>query len=123
MNVHDPPVVFAKTPAETAKFNTDLYKPYTQSGEFMKFLVWPELLLHEGGSVIARGVAQGFKAHEKLESSDSALVDSKSHQSDPQINTSQQDTDTKSQDFDCSDKVGFQDARVKNDASVTNTYS
>ncbi|KAH3842740.1 hypothetical protein DPMN_116244, partial [Dreissena polymorpha] len=123
MNAQDPPVVFAKAKAENTQLNYDLYKPYTQSGETMKFLVWPALLLHEEGSVLAKGVAQGFKAHEILEPRDSAEVDSKPHQSDPQINTSQQDTDTKSQDFDCSDKVEFQDARVKKDASVTNTYS
>ncbi|XP_053392096.1 uncharacterized protein LOC128554806 isoform X2 [Mercenaria mercenaria] len=41
-------------------FNTDVYRPYTKSGASIDFIVWPALLLHENGPVIAKGIAQGL---------------------------------------------------------------
>jgi hypothetical protein len=38
---------------------TDIYKPYIQSGPYIQFVVWPCLLLHKDGPLLAKGVAQG----------------------------------------------------------------
>ena len=40
-------------------FNKTLFKEYTQRGMFMKFIVWPYMLLHENGPLLYKGVAQG----------------------------------------------------------------
>lgn len=40
--------------------NRDVYQPHTRSGTHVDYVVWPALLLHEGGPVLAKGVAQGY---------------------------------------------------------------
>ncbi|XP_053390696.1 uncharacterized protein LOC128553538 isoform X2 [Mercenaria mercenaria] len=42
-------------------FDTNKYKPYTKSGSYVHYIVWPALYLHEGGPVLCKGVAQGRK--------------------------------------------------------------
>ncbi|XP_053399062.1 putative leucine-rich repeat-containing protein DDB_G0290503 [Mercenaria mercenaria] len=60
MVIQDPPVAFAPLLRKGSGFNTDLYKPYTSSGTHIDYVVWPPLLLHEGGPILAKGVAQGY---------------------------------------------------------------
>ncbi|XP_052279948.1 early endosome antigen 1-like isoform X7 [Dreissena polymorpha] len=57
MSVQDPAVVIdeVKTPS---KFDGDRYRAYTQSGTTMEFVVWPTMLLHSGGPILMKGVAQ-----------------------------------------------------------------
>ncbi|XP_060582833.1 uveal autoantigen with coiled-coil domains and ankyrin repeats-like [Ruditapes philippinarum] len=59
MVIQDPPVVFAPLLSRGENFNNDYYKPYTISGPKVDYAVWPPLLLHEGGPILAKGVAQG----------------------------------------------------------------
>ncbi|XP_060582851.1 repetitive organellar protein-like [Ruditapes philippinarum] len=65
MMVNDPPVAFAPLLAKGTQFNSDLYKPYTSSGTHVEYVVWPALLLHEGGPILAKGVAQGINKSKK----------------------------------------------------------
>ncbi|XP_060562960.1 interaptin-like [Ruditapes philippinarum] len=65
MMVNDPPVAFAPLIAKGTHFNSDLYKPYTYSGTHVEYVVWPALLLHEGGPILAKGVAQGINKSKK----------------------------------------------------------
>ncbi|KAK3602802.1 hypothetical protein CHS0354_026351 [Potamilus streckersoni] len=58
MAIQDLPVVLGHVPKRFEDFNTMLYKPYSWSGTKVDFAVWPPLLLHEGGPVLAKGVAQ-----------------------------------------------------------------
>ncbi|XP_053382818.1 putative leucine-rich repeat-containing protein DDB_G0290503 isoform X2 [Mercenaria mercenaria] len=61
MVIQDPPIVFAPEPGKGSNLNTDdLLKPYARSGTHVDYVVWPALLLHEGGPVLAKGVAQGY---------------------------------------------------------------
>ncbi|XP_053400604.1 uncharacterized protein LOC128557337 [Mercenaria mercenaria] len=60
MTIQDPPVAFAPLLRKGSSFNTDLYKPYTSSGTNIDYVVWPPLLLHESGPILAKGVAQGY---------------------------------------------------------------
>ncbi|XP_052280084.1 myosin-13-like isoform X2 [Dreissena polymorpha] len=57
MSVQDPAVVIdvVKTPS---KFDFDRYRSYTKSGTIMEFVVWPTMLLHIGGPILMKGVAQ-----------------------------------------------------------------
>ncbi|XP_060565703.1 uncharacterized protein LOC132724760 isoform X1 [Ruditapes philippinarum] len=55
--VQDPPLELdAKF---TNIFNTNIFKDYTKRGEFVDFVVWPAMLLHKGGPLLSKGVAQG----------------------------------------------------------------
>ncbi|XP_060589659.1 uncharacterized protein LOC132744884 [Ruditapes philippinarum] len=58
---HNPPV-FIELPElkESTPFDTNKYKPYTSSGKFIDYIVWPALYLHEDGPLLCKGVAQGL---------------------------------------------------------------
>ncbi|XP_060582813.1 uncharacterized protein LOC132739176 [Ruditapes philippinarum] len=58
MALHDPPVVFGTLAKNGEALNTDIYKPYVQSGPYIKCVVLPSLLLHKDGPLLAKGVAQ-----------------------------------------------------------------
>jgi len=58
MNVQDPPVVI-DTGTTGGPFNAERFRTYTKTGNTMDYVVWPPLLLHEGGAMLAKGVAQG----------------------------------------------------------------
>ena len=38
--------------------NMELLKAYTRTGALVDYLVWPVLMLHEGGPLLCKGVAQ-----------------------------------------------------------------
>ncbi|XP_053399703.1 uncharacterized protein LOC128557088 [Mercenaria mercenaria] len=63
MVIQDPPLVFASR-SKGELLNTELYKPYTKNGKYVKFIVWPAMLLHKDGPVLAKGVAQGERGNQ-----------------------------------------------------------
>ena len=58
MSVQDPPVILDNM-KDHHGFHTEMYKAFTKHGRNVDFYVWPALLLHEGGPLLAKGVAQG----------------------------------------------------------------
>ncbi|KAK3577655.1 hypothetical protein CHS0354_018279 [Potamilus streckersoni] len=50
-------------------FVQDKFKAYTKSGKRVAYLVWPALFVHEGGAMLAKGIAQGCKEIENLNDS------------------------------------------------------
>ena len=58
MVVQDPAVVLKSDFPEGSELNFDYLKEYTRRGRTIDFLVWPALLLHDDGPVLAKGVAQ-----------------------------------------------------------------
>lgn len=58
MCVQEPPVVLDSLD-DYDKFDTNCYKAFTKQGKTVDYYVWPALLLHEGGPLLAKGVAQG----------------------------------------------------------------
>ncbi|XP_053406450.1 uncharacterized protein LOC123547839 [Mercenaria mercenaria] len=70
MCIQDPPLsLYTKS---KGKFDEGYFSPYTVSGRRVAYLVWPALLLHEGGPILQKGVAQGRKS--KKERKTLALV-------------------------------------------------
>lgn len=57
MAVQDPSLVLEC--CSTDKFDNNMFKDYTKRGPFVEFVVWPALLLHKDGPLLAKGVAQG----------------------------------------------------------------
>ncbi|XP_053400501.1 uncharacterized protein LOC123558290 [Mercenaria mercenaria] len=55
--VQNPPLVLESQPP--SKFNTSMFKDYTKSGKYVDYVVWPAMFLHEGGALLAKGIAQG----------------------------------------------------------------
>lgn len=58
MSVQDPPVTMCFKCRQNKKFDKSLFSEYTQTGDVYDFLVWPALLLHEGGPLLRKGIAQ-----------------------------------------------------------------
>ncbi|KAL3879233.1 hypothetical protein ACJMK2_031539, partial [Sinanodonta woodiana] len=42
-------------------FDTEKFRSYTKTGQYVAYVVWPALYLFEGGSLLKKGVAQGLK--------------------------------------------------------------
>ncbi|XP_053392004.1 uncharacterized protein LOC128554717 [Mercenaria mercenaria] len=40
------------------KYESTTLKPYTQSGQYIDYIVWPPLYLNEGGNILCKGIAQ-----------------------------------------------------------------
>ncbi|XP_060569841.1 uncharacterized protein LOC132728251 [Ruditapes philippinarum] len=59
MHVQTPPIVIDTCAKPGSNFDTSRYKQYTKAGKKIDFVVWPVLLLEEGGAILCKGVAQG----------------------------------------------------------------
>ncbi|XP_045211918.2 uncharacterized protein LOC123563270 [Mercenaria mercenaria] len=55
MVIQDPPMSMMLKHTENAQ---DLFKAYKNRGKHVSFVVWPALLLEEGGSLISKGIAE-----------------------------------------------------------------
>ncbi|KAH3795230.1 hypothetical protein DPMN_148778 [Dreissena polymorpha] len=58
MKVQQPPVEFLWVDPGS-RFNKETFKSYTKIGEIVDQCIWPAVLLHKGGPVMVRGIAQG----------------------------------------------------------------
>ncbi|KAK3582890.1 hypothetical protein CHS0354_009696 [Potamilus streckersoni] len=59
MQIQTPPVCLDLKTAKKQAFPKDTYREFTSKGKHIAFVVWPALLLHDGGPLLAKGVAQG----------------------------------------------------------------
>ena len=59
MAIQDPPLRLYDI--QRKDFDKEKYREYTQRGMYTDFVVWPALCLHEGGPLLAKGIAQGSK--------------------------------------------------------------
>lgn len=57
--LQDPPVVLYTDQDPTSRFDSARFQDYTKRGRFVDYVVWPAMLLHEGGPLLRKGVAQG----------------------------------------------------------------
>ncbi|XP_045204353.2 uncharacterized protein LOC123557135 [Mercenaria mercenaria] len=60
MVIQDPPLhIDIVEPDKNIDFNHSLYRPFSKSGDNIRFLVWPVLRIYKKGPVLCQGVAQG----------------------------------------------------------------
>ena len=65
MSCQFPPLAFDVEPGSMTEYNKDKYKAYTKLGNYIDYVVWPPLLLHEGGPMLAKGVVQCYSPQQK----------------------------------------------------------
>lgn len=58
MVIQDPPMILDFGPAQNEKFDKDVFRCYTITGEKVKFVVWPAVFLHNNGPLVTKGVLQ-----------------------------------------------------------------
>ena len=58
MAVQDPPMAILTDESKDGKFDKTKFKEYTKTGSYVDFIVWPAVLIQEGGDMMAKGVAQ-----------------------------------------------------------------
>ena len=58
MSVQDPPMVLTVDVGEDRRYNKLKFREYTKVGPFIDFVVWPVVLIQDGGCQMAKGVAQ-----------------------------------------------------------------
>jgi hypothetical protein len=61
MAIQDPVMSLSEEIKPDTVYNRDVYKEFVQSGDKVKYLVWPALFLHEGGPLLYKGVVQAYK--------------------------------------------------------------
>lgn len=76
MAIQDPPVrIMDWKGLHGQPFNKNVFKHYTNTGTIVDYVVWPPLLLHEEGSLLGKGVAQGMDSDEDfVQSEDTKAV-------------------------------------------------
>ncbi|XP_052279462.1 uncharacterized protein LOC127877545 isoform X1 [Dreissena polymorpha] len=66
MCIQDPPVVMVTDCHHGELFDKNLFRMYKRNGVSYSYLVWPALLLHTGGGILMKGVAQPKKGMNAL---------------------------------------------------------
>lgn len=65
MRIRDPPLLVKFEFRCGSTLNSDVLKRYTtKTGDYLDFLVWPALYLHEDGPILTKGVAEPKSAQE-----------------------------------------------------------
>ena len=59
--MHENPVFikFIKQ-SDMTEFDNDMFKPFEHAGKHLSYVLWPPLYLHEGGSLLSKGIAEGM---------------------------------------------------------------
>lgn len=58
MAIQDPPMKLDFGPAQNEKFDKEVFRCYTITGEKVQFMVWPAVFLHKNGPLVTKGVLQ-----------------------------------------------------------------
>ncbi|XP_052280056.1 uncharacterized protein LOC127877832 [Dreissena polymorpha] len=67
MAIQDPPVhMDTDLNKKGHPFDNAAYRPYTQSGTSVDFIVWPALYLYKDGSLLQKGIAQGITVEDSV---------------------------------------------------------
>ncbi|XP_061163881.1 uncharacterized protein LOC133173019 [Saccostrea echinata] len=61
MVVQSPPMRIVCGGSHGKKFDRNMFSEYTQQGEVLDFVVWPAVLIENGGALLSKGVVQPLK--------------------------------------------------------------
>lgn len=67
MHIQDPPMILDFS-SSSEIVDKAMFRLFTRSGEYVDFVVWPALLLHENGPLVQKGVVQPLKSKSTLKS-------------------------------------------------------
>lgn len=64
MGVQDPPMAISSAVGPDNRHDKRKYREYTTSGQYVEYVVWPCVLIQDGGHLMSKGIAQCHdKAH------------------------------------------------------------
>ncbi|XP_060559777.1 uncharacterized protein LOC132719862 [Ruditapes philippinarum] len=58
LTIQDDPLEFRPLTQDEDELDLDIYNPYNNSGQYIKYVVWPALQYTSNGSIFAKGVAE-----------------------------------------------------------------
>ena len=58
MAIQDPPMALYLKLDKNAKYEKSLYREFTKHGNFVDYIVWPAVLIQDGGSLMCKGIVQ-----------------------------------------------------------------
>ena len=58
MAIQDPPMAVSREIRDDFRFDKTKYKEYTKLGQIVDFVVWPAVLIQDGGHLMAKGIVQ-----------------------------------------------------------------
>ena len=60
MTLQDPVMYLDKDINPGSKYDKNTYKEFVQSGDTVRYVVWPALFLHKDGPLLYKGVVQAY---------------------------------------------------------------
>ena len=58
MAIQDPPMAISTEIGEGLKYDKNKYREYLKQGEFVDYMVWPSILIQDGGALMSKGIVQ-----------------------------------------------------------------
>lgn len=58
MAIQDPPMAILTEIGVGCRYDISKYREYTKQGEFVDYVVWPAVLIQDGGQLMSRGIVQ-----------------------------------------------------------------
>ena len=58
MGVQDPPMAISSALGPDNRHDKTKYREYTKSGQYVEYVVWPCVLIQDGGHLMSKGIAQ-----------------------------------------------------------------
>ena len=59
MSVQDPPMAISTALSDHHKHDKTSYRDYMKVGAYIDYVVWPCVLIQDGGSLMCKGIAEG----------------------------------------------------------------
>ena len=58
MAIQDPPMAITVKINDDSKYDNRLFRVYTKEGDFVDYVVWPAVLIQDGGHLMCKGIVQ-----------------------------------------------------------------